>query len=1564
MSTASGDSGSMSDVSSIADDPAGMQDLQDSRDEDGLASDLVDESKTHEDTMFAIMYMLSSNRNGKDLRWTLGRMALDFLQGYDTFIIVFYILAATIVLTTVLTTWVALVLRKNEATNAWMRRLQAVLQFLSLIVYSIFWVATLDYMAFFFNCKWSQAGKGVAPHFYFTDIDCLDMPHVAHMVCALVIMVLFCCTLIMMNLSDCTLNPLTRNHLASSLPQTALKAIMLRIAIVLISTCLSELGNVQSVLMLISAVYITYCLLITVPYYHDLVNYIYVGLWSGITFTCVLLVSLDLTQNNFSDDQQGRLLKYRETMTNTVLYAIAGPVICGALVSFWYLRRRRQPLKQLQEAYEQQNPDVILKDVYRFKDDYEAEFLLRVMRKWDIDGNPDPDTTAFAEFILKCAMARLPNHPYLMTLYSYFIVEVRHDSSAARTQLQLAAKSGPTLLDRYFIYIGQEVIRNIKSDNDGMDLIGYVEFQRAYRACVKAHRLALQAQRQFWHSMLRDTVAYKDLHSSLELMDTCATKAAAMYKKVMEKYPANGRLLKVYGRFLEFVKNDPWGASKFYAEATKLGTEESLMSLTLQTSTDSTGVDAATRINAAMGAVDEKTDAIVIINASGVILMINGGGCKMLGYDKGELEGKNVSCLMPMPFSTRHNSWLQRHATTGKNHILNSMRQVVALHKSGSILPVSLTVTRISGIGLDSIYMGILRAYNIKDDGNVKVWALPNGVAMCCDDHFRDCFGITSSSVLGRNISSFSTDQEAFDRWIAACSELPQEAVINGQHKFNTRIVHKYLPPVDVEVTCEFGGSDQVRLLMITMRCLTDTLAMMVTDPRGRIEFTTTQLAKMIGYNVKAMTEGMNMAGLLPPPYSQLHPSYMKELTSKPPPSSCRAGAVVHLCHANTTRVPVTLQLSQRDNGERTQHVIKVIPATIGQLLDQQRVELRLNHKGVVVSVNENASKMVFGFAPSALVGRPLTTFVNMFSEWRQKFGDAESLLVMLGKRAEQKQDVVIRVGIHNPMTDNEILQLAEGTRVSVDETKGSESIGSTLLSTLQQRRKERSAVMTLRMIQLSDEEEARAATLEGSESTAVLAVDLWRAEGLTSLVEVNDRLAITKAEQGVGLIFGMSTQVLMGSNFKDLAGLSPATTALDLLTGSGGKKSMLKKGAAWKMGPVMTLDANHTDKTPLKLQLQAVSKDGKSSDHLMITLRVLESSFGNLATLEVLKSSGLSSDAAMLSSGRAGGQQDSSDSASEIAAWEPAEEGAANQDEQGGRSTAKRVSVDLHDHIDSRLRVAQWVDNSIQENANRKELNSSQPRAHRNGTQHVLGHRDESEAAAAADKHGKHAEADQDPAATAYVALGRTHVKKGSAGAFINDATHGRSVHKGFDEDHDAASDADGAASVTSGSQSAGDGLDAASSLADSEVEDELVADWRRAKRLKKLSKMMTSSTANVASERFRKHTYLLALLIIGAHVMCFTILYTEVDVRYQTAFEVGDMATGIQQTQMAAIFVRLVQSCLHPDFTSLKICHPDMVDQYLIKLKQNYDQLLNIHQGLYLGYNQLKTFRDGRLL
>lgn len=78
------------------------------------------------------------------------------------------------------------------------------------------------------------------------------------------------------------------------------------------------------------------------------------------------------------------------------------------------------------------------------------------------------------------------------------------------------------------------------------------------------------------------------------------------------------------------------------------------------------------------------------------------------------------------------------------------------------------------------------------------------------------------------------------------------------------------------QVTIEYGGSDDHVILIIVLRCLTDSLSLMVTDAKGRISFANSQLAQLLGYNARTLTDGMNMAALLPPPYAQIHAGYMK----------------------------------------------------------------------------------------------------------------------------------------------------------------------------------------------------------------------------------------------------------------------------------------------------------------------------------------------------------------------------------------------------------------------------------------------------------------------------------------------------------------------------------------------------------------------------------------------------------------------------------------------------------------------------------------------------------------
>jgi PAS domain-containing protein len=97
-------------------------------------------------------------------------------------------------------------------------------------------------------------------------------------------------------------------------------------------------------------------------------------------------------------------------------------------------------------------------------------------------------------------------------------------------------------------------------------------------------------------------------------------------------------VLRSYAKFLEEVKNDPWTASKYYTEADK---QEEVQELAQNDAMFTAGVaeDAAQSM---LSQVDERNNAVIVINASGIIQMANKVLLKMLGYKKSDMEGACV----------------------------------------------------------------------------------------------------------------------------------------------------------------------------------------------------------------------------------------------------------------------------------------------------------------------------------------------------------------------------------------------------------------------------------------------------------------------------------------------------------------------------------------------------------------------------------------------------------------------------------------------------------------------------------------------------------------------------------------------------------------------------------------------------------------------------------------------------------------------------------------------------------------------------------------------------------
>lgn len=64
-----------------------------------------------------------------------------------------------------------------------------------------------------------------------------------------------------------------------------------------------------------------------------------------------------------------------------------------------------------------------------------------------------------------------------------------------------------------------------------------------------------------------------------------------------------------------------------------------------------------------------STDAVVLINSSGIILSVNETTVRMFGYASDKMVGSNVSVLMPEPSRSAHDGFLRRYAETSKAKI-------------------------------------------------------------------------------------------------------------------------------------------------------------------------------------------------------------------------------------------------------------------------------------------------------------------------------------------------------------------------------------------------------------------------------------------------------------------------------------------------------------------------------------------------------------------------------------------------------------------------------------------------------------------------------------------------------------------------------------------------------------------------------------------------------------------------------------------------------------------------------------------------------------------------------
>ncbi|GLC67718.1 hypothetical protein PLESTF_000598200 [Pleodorina starrii] len=1145
--------------------------------------------------IFSVLYILSKEKMNENLKFTVIKLMFDFTQlfalvvnpdhgwavdsqsiywqiltfsrwnhivtellGYKAYVAILYTMTGMLCCALALCVWIAYSYKNRSFAYTWPIY---VLRLYATIHFGLFDIATLTLIQVSYDCQFLGSGKSNRGRvFTFPDKVCYKAPHMVPFAVGLATQVLFVIAAVIFFTGEFEVNPISRRFTCCAHSHVEVRAFLLKVAMTVVYVLVGWL-QVQTAVQAFLCLALTWIFFKNMPYMYALINHIRVGSYLAVTWSAVLAVAI-----MFKPKDAERVEVYEKRITDVMLYGLAPIGLLGFGASFLRLHTWSQFVRK---RFKDAPPGSKVKDIYRFKDPIEVEIISRVARHWIDDEILDLDRVKEAEAIIKAGLVLFPTRAFMIMLYSNFLWDVLDNPQAGYSQLQAAKKANPNYMERFAIYRREQehLARTAQTKGNGestLDLVSYVEFQRNYRLAMRAHREALVATRNFWQYLLQQHITFTHLSKSLKAIESAIVKADKVYRTVLERYPYSAKMIKGYARFLEGVKNDPWRASKFYTEAEKLEAEREEEAAALELE----GLDGDD--SRLLNKVDERVNAVIIINSRGQMQMANKLAYAMFGYNKGELEGKNVAMLMPLPFSQRHNGYIKRHITTGRETVMNRVTDLVALHKDRYVFPFRLAVSKVSGAGDDSLFMGVIMGVDPPID-TANVYILSGGSVAAVDQAFVDWFGYTVEDYLGHPVHTLAVDPVPFKRLVEDMTrhDQPNEdglcpVFLGAKHAL---IKHKYTDPVDVSLRLKATGLGTETIYRVEMRRNQPPVELVLTNRKGRIAFITSPLARALGHTPRSLRK-VDIGELLPQPFGALHAAWIREAAeSKPSPHSCRSGVTMVLGPTPKTQQAVRVAIKSTDESGEQQHVVKVSPSTLAEGLDERRLRITIDTSGTVTDVGQSPTAL-FGFKPTALLGRSLSDCVDVLHAAARGASSAAGGVAASGgvaaavaaadaaASAEVRKVITLLMGraLERPGSSWRV-----GVMPPLENIRSLGSIATALLA-----KQTRPAVMELDVkVDLEDLAAGREVSIN---------ISLWRADLICGVLEVDkEGLVLTSQDHPfypAGLLFGVSSPAVLRQPLARYVQLG--SRSIESLFSSehksGGKKGALKSsGAATK---------------------------------------------------------------------------------------------------------------------------------------------------------------------------------------------------------------------------------------------------------------------------------------------------------------------------------------------------------------------------------------------------------------
>lgn len=217
-------------------------------------------------------------------------------------------------------------------------------------------------------------------------------------------------------------------------------------------------------------------------------------------------------------------------------------------------RNGRIRRKSLSERYQPNKMPLaeLVKKYYLFEHD--IEIMVRSLLN-----EPTKENFTQATVILNAALDIFDESVFVRLIYSSLILTYAGNSSRAVSLLQEAQRL-PAPFDLKFLLFSKihawSQMRQSENMGTGKDMVSVIHFKKHYNEAKERHEEAIKNITKFWSvldSDARDNSSVGDIVRKIAITQVAAEKA---YQALLEKYPSNKMIIRSYGLFLLYVKNE------------------------------------------------------------------------------------------------------------------------------------------------------------------------------------------------------------------------------------------------------------------------------------------------------------------------------------------------------------------------------------------------------------------------------------------------------------------------------------------------------------------------------------------------------------------------------------------------------------------------------------------------------------------------------------------------------------------------------------------------------------------------------------------------------------------------------------------------------------------------------------------------------------------------------------------------------------------------------------------------------------------------------------------------